>query len=294
MELFNEHYLNIVERSSGKKPLSLGNSSDAFQDEMTVKEIVSVYSNHPSIRKIKNLCVPENTFDLPYASTSDINKIIKSLNVNKAKKPDGISAKSVKMSANVIDCHLASIINNDISSNKFSKHVKTSTVRPIFKKDDRANIKNYCPVSLLNIFLKTYERFLHENLTSYVEIFLSKLFSAYCKSYILNHVLIGLIENLKKSLDQKKFLGTVLMDLSKAFDSIPHDLLIAKIHAYGFSLDAVTFFYSYLKRRRQNMRINNTHSVFQILFPGFLKYLDHFYSTCLLTTYISGYQKQTC
>ena len=55
------------------------------------------------------------------------------------------------------------------------------------------------------------------------------------------------------------------MDLSKAFDSIPHNLLIAKMHAYGFSLDAVTFFYSYLKRRKQNVRINNTHSVFQIL-----------------------------
>ena len=95
MELFNEHYINIVEESSGKKPLSLGNSSDASQDEMTVKEIISVYSNHPSTRKIKNLCVPENTFDLPYASTSDINKIIKSLNVNKAKGPDGISAKFV-------------------------------------------------------------------------------------------------------------------------------------------------------------------------------------------------------
>ena len=46
---------------------------------MTVKEIISVYSNHPSIRKIKNLCVPENKFDLPYASTSDINKIINHL-----------------------------------------------------------------------------------------------------------------------------------------------------------------------------------------------------------------------
>ena len=55
------------------------------------------------------------------------------------------------------------------------------------------------------------------------------------------------------------------MDLSKSFDSIPHNLLIAKMHAYGFSIDAVTFFYSYLKRRKQNVRINNTHSVFQIL-----------------------------
>ena len=58
------------------------------------------------------------------------------------------------------------------------------------------------------------------------------------------------------------------MDLSKAFDSIHHNLLIAKMHAYGFSTDAVTFFYSYLKRRKQNVRINNTRSVFQILLSG--------------------------
>ena len=64
---------------------------------------------------------------------------------------DGISAKFVKMSANVITCHLANIINNDLSLNKYSKHAKTATVRPIFKKDDRTNIKNYRPVSLLNV-----------------------------------------------------------------------------------------------------------------------------------------------
>ena len=58
------------------------------------------------------------------------------------------------------------------------------------------------------------------------------------------------------------------MDLSKDFDSIPHNLLIAKLHAYGFSIDAVTFFYSYLKRRNQNVKINNTHSVFQVLLSG--------------------------
>ena len=65
-----------------------------------------------------------------------------------------------------------------------------------------------------------------------------------------------------------KFVGAVLMDLLKAFDSIPHDLLITKIHAYGFSKNSLVFFYSYLKRRKQNVRINNTHSIFLILLSG--------------------------
>ena len=58
------------------------------------------------------------------------------------------------------------------------------------------------------------------------------------------------------------------MDLSKDFDSIPHDLLLAKLHAYGFSRNAITFFYSSLKRRNQNVKMNNTHSVFQVLLSG--------------------------
>ena len=58
VELFNEHYINIAEKSSGTKPLSLGNSSDAAQDEITVNEIISVYSNHPSIQKNQKFMYP--------------------------------------------------------------------------------------------------------------------------------------------------------------------------------------------------------------------------------------------
>ena len=58
------------------------------------------------------------------------------------------------------------------------------------------------------------------------------------------------------------------MDLSKAFDCIPHDLLVAKLHAYGLTKEEVTFIYSYLKRRKQGVKINNTESVFQILLSG--------------------------
>ena len=85
------------------------------------------------------------------------------------------------MSANIIDCHLSNIIASDISDNQYSEHSKTATVSPIFKKDDRTKVKNYKPVSLLNIFSKIYERFLHENLTNYVNRFLSKFISAYRK-----------------------------------------------------------------------------------------------------------------
>ena len=58
------------------------------------------------------------------------------------------------------------------------------------------------------------------------------------------------------------------MDLSKAFDCIPHDLLVAKLHAYGLSEDTVTFIYSYLKRRKQGVKVNNAESLFQILLSG--------------------------
>ena len=58
------------------------------------------------------------------------------------------------------------------------------------------------------------------------------------------------------------------MDLSKAFDCIPYDLLIANLHAYGFNKKALTFLYSYLKRRKQSVKINDTESFFQILLSG--------------------------
>ena len=92
--------------------------------------------------------------------------------------------------------------------------------------------------------------------------------AAYRENYSTNHVLIRLIENWKKALDEKFLVGTVLMDLSKAFDCIPHDLLIAKLHAYGFSQKTVSFIYSYLKRRKQKVKVNNFLSDFLTLPSG--------------------------
>ena len=107
-----------------------------------------------------------------------------------------------------------------------------------------------------------------------IQTFLSNFVSAYRKHCSANHEQTGVIENWEKNLHNNKK-GAVFMDLSKAFDCIPHDLLIAKIEeAYGFSEDfliyLLTFWYSYLKHRKQFISIN-IHSTFQILLSGVLQ-----------------------
>ena len=79
---------------------------------------------------------------------------------------------------------------------------------------------------------------------------------------------IPVIGNWRSNLDNDYIVGAVLMDLSKAFDRIPHDLLIAKLSAYGFDEISLALIYSYLKRRQQSVRINNTNSSFQNIVSG--------------------------
>ena len=124
----------------------------------------------------------------------------------------------------------------------FHEQVKIANVRPIYKKDKREKIKNYWTVSILSSFSKIYEKFTQQSITLFVDKFLSKFLSAYRKVHSTNHVLLSLIKQWKSALGNKNFAGAVLMDLSKAFDCIPHDLLIAKLHAYGFSVNSLMFF----------------------------------------------------
>ena len=237
---FNSHYINIVS-TTGKHPTKLWTLASRISEKDIVATITDKFKNHPSIISIKNEFRPAAELKIKAATVDQINKIIRSLDSKKATGPDKISAKVVKMSAYIIDKHLTNIINNHLLRNSFSDSAKIASVRPIFKKGERTEIGNFRPVSILNCFSKIYERFLHNQIAPFSNEFLSDFISTYRKGYSTNHVLIRLIENWKTTLDKNLFTRAALRDLSKAFDCIPHDLLIAKLHAYGLRFDTVTF-----------------------------------------------------
>ena len=89
---------------------------------------------------------------------------------------------------------------------------------------------------------------------------LSSFFAAYRKSYGTQLVLTRVVEAWKIKLDNEFIVGAILMELSKAFDCIPYDLLIAKLHAYGFDENSLVLVYCYLTEWKQSVRINNTYS----------------------------------
>ena len=150
----------------------------------------------------------------------------------------------------------------------FFRNAKIDSVKPIYKKESRSNKNNYNPVSILNAFSKIYQRFINDKLLNHVNDILSDFVSAYRSKYSSNHMTLRLTEGWKENLDKGFLAGAVLMDLSKTFDFIPHDLVIGKLNAYGFDRKSLVFFYSYLKWRKQCVNLNDIGSTFKALLSG--------------------------
>ena len=93
--------------------------------------------------------------------------------------------------------------------------------------------------------------------------YFSPLISAYRTNYSSQHVIIRLLEEWIKNLDDNLVVGALLTDLFKAFGCIPQDLLIAKLAAYDLSEEALMYILSYLSNRKQCVRINDTYSEFE-------------------------------
>ena len=101
---------------------------------------------------------------------------------------------------------------------------------------------------------------MESQITPFAHRFQSPLLCGFRRNYSTQHTLLILIENCKKALDTKQTASALLMDLSKAFDCLNHDLMLAKLNGYGFSRSALNFTLSYLSQRKQRVKINGSFS----------------------------------
>ena len=130
----------------------------------------------------------------------------------------------------------------------------------LIKKGSPNDKENYRPVNILPNISKIYERCLFKQLTSYFEDHFSKYQCGFRKDFSVANCLLPMIEKWRESLDQGGAYGALLTDLSKAFDCLPHDLLIAKLHAYGLDIKSLKLMFSYLTNRKQRVKINDPYS----------------------------------
>ena len=103
---------------------------------------------------------------------------------------------------------------------------------PVHKKKDPTDKTNYRPVSVLPLLSEVFEKVMYIQLYDYMENFLNQLLCGFRKAHSTQHALFRLIQSWQKELDESGFVGTILMDLSKAYDCLPHDLMVAKLDAY--------------------------------------------------------------
>ena len=131
---------------------------------------------------------------------------------------------------------------------------------PIYKKGKRDLKDNYRPVSILPVLSKLYERSMFKQISEFFENIFSKNQCGFRKGHSTQQCLLAMLEKWKRSVDSGKAFGALLTDLSKAFDCLDHELLIAKLNAYGFSLPALRLIHDYLSHRKQRTRVNNSYS----------------------------------
>lgn len=248
-EIFNEFFIQI-----GSEIGTSENNNRPCQD------IISEYSEHESIKTIKNRIKNSQNFTFTPVTERDVIRVIRSLSSKKAAGYDEIPIKIIKMVCFEIAKPMMQITNQCIRQQRFPEGMKKANITPLYKKKDKLCKENYRSVNLLVALSKILEKLLYNQIYKYMEPLFHNYLSGFRQGYGCHDVLIKMTEDWRKSLDSNEMVGIVAIDLSKAFDCMSHGLLLAKADAYGFSLGACNLLKSYLIGRLQRVKVADTFS----------------------------------
>ena len=217
----------------------------------------SVAQRRSTNRNLHERSVSKDTFFRPQpVSVERVIKTITSLKNKNAYGEDGISGKFLIDSLSVTAYYLTIIINTSIVTGIFPDKWKFAIVNPLFKKGNPEDPSSFRPISLLSTLSKIIEKIIAEQLYDHMTI--NGLFSStqhgFRKHLSTETALIKLTEKLYENIDNNEISLLCLCDLSKAFDSVSHSILLEKLNANY--IDSF-WFEDYLKNRKQSVRIDS-------------------------------------
>ena len=267
-ETFNKFFVDAVSSLDIKTNNGILNDADHLTDP--VQKALHKFRDHPSVLEIRRNVIPVGLFSFSVINEEEMEKEIGNLDPGKSGTFLNIPTNRLKEVKDIVSKPLTDIWNKEIVAGKtFPSKLKLADIIPLYKKLENIKKQNYRPVSLLPVVSKIFERIMHKQMVAFIEKYLSPYLCGYRKGYNSQYALAAMIEKWKKALDKVGgIMGAVLMDLSKAFDTINHELLIAKLGAYGFSDAALYIVHDYLSDRWQGTKVNTSFSDWKELLCG--------------------------
>ena len=192
----------------------------------------------------------------------EVEALILSLDITKSSGPDGISGRMLKPLAHEIAPSITKLLNLSIMCKRPPQVWKHSNVVPIPKKSSASSVRDYRPISLLSIISKILEKHIHMLITEHISLYspLSAVQWGFQSGKSTELALLNTINDWLVCMEKRHDVGTVFFDFSKAFDSVPHLALLAKLRHIGLSQDLISWIHNYLSGRSQCIVVNGATS----------------------------------
>lgn len=253
-------YNLLVNGSAIAEPQKICESFNNYYIDVVDTEVIpEILKHNPQLPKLSCSHSENNRkFHCVPISEKELTKIISSFENKFSTGYDGVPIVVIKHAMKHLTRPLVHIINSSFISGIFPDKLKTARVKPLFKKGEKSNIKNYRPVSLLPVFSKLYEKAMHIRLVHYLES--NNLFDKEQHGFRSGHSVITAateyINSIINAIDAGDRVTGVFMDLTKAFDSVSHSKLIEKLQILGIKGPPLSWLRSYLFNRTQFVEIN--------------------------------------
>ena len=203
-----------------------------------------------------------HSMELKEASDEEVYKIIMSLNGNKSCGDDGIRPSHLKHCVSSLKDPITHVMNTSLRTSIVPQKLKIAKVMPVYKKDEKTDPGNYRPISLLSILDKILEKLVCKRLVDFLEE--HKIFYKYQFGFRAKHSTVQavteIVDNIIEEMKNGRLVAGIYMDLSKAFDTVDHEILLHKCEHNGIRGQALQWLKSYLSNRQQYTQANGVKS----------------------------------